>query len=113
MVDSIGFCHNWKGKLTLLDLDEVDAYSSDTVVMRMGVENTYDKGYQDYFSFMQVKAIPKNGKLYEKLSRIKENSEVVFSGRLINTALHDMSPGYEFNNFHIETEFSDIRASDQ
>lgn len=113
MVDSIGFCQNWKGKLTLLDLDEVDTYSSDTVVMRVGVENFYDKGYQDYFSFMQVKAIPKNGKLYEKLSRIKENSEVVFSGRLLNAGLHDMSPGYEFSNFNIETEFSDIRALDQ
>ena len=26
MVDSIGICHNWKGKIALLDLDEVDAY---------------------------------------------------------------------------------------
>lgn len=111
MVESIGICHNWKGKITLLDLDEVDAYSSDTVVMRIVVENIYDNGYQDYFSFMQVKAIPKDGKLYEKLSRIKENSEVAFSGRLIGAGLHDMSPGHEFNNFHIETEFSDIRAS--
>lgn len=113
IVDSIGFCHNWKGKITLLDLDEVDAYSSDTVVMRIGVENIYDKGYQDYFSFMQVKAIPKNGKLYEKLSRIKENSEVVFSARLLGVGLHDLSPGYEFSNFHIETEFLDIRALDK
>ncbi|KFC19551.1 hypothetical protein IO90_09710 [Chryseobacterium sp. FH1] len=110
IVDSIGFCHNWKGKITLLDLDEVDAYSSDTVVMRIGVENIYDKGYQDYFSFMQVKAIPKNGTLYKKLSRIKENSEVVFSGRLLGAGLHDMSPGYEFSNFHIETDFSDINV---
>ena len=113
MVDSIGTCYNWKGKITLLDLEEVDAYSSDTVVMRIGVENTYGKGYQDYFSFMQVKAIPKNGKLYEKLSRIKENSQVVFSGTLLGAGLHDMSPGYEFSNFHIETDFSDINALDR
>lgn len=113
MLDSIGTCYNWKGKITLLDLEEVDAYSSDTVVMRIGVENTYGKGYQDYFSFMQVKPIPKNGKLYEKLSRIKENSQVVFSGTLLGAGLHDMSPGYEFSNFHIETDFSDIKALDR
>jgi len=82
-------------------------------LQRVGIENFYDKGYQDYFSFMQVKAIPKNGKLYEKLSRIKKNSEFVFSGRLLNAGLHDMSPGYEFSNFNIETEFSDIKTWDK
>lgn len=113
MVDSINFFHNWKGKITLLDLDEVDAYSSDTVVMRIGVENYYDKGDQDYFSFVQFKAIPKNGKLYKKLSHIKENSEVVFSGRLLIANLNDMSPGYEFSNFSISTDFSKIETLDK
>jgi hypothetical protein len=44
IVDSIKTCYNWKGKLTMLDLDEVEAFSSDTVVMRISIDNIYDSG---------------------------------------------------------------------
>jgi outer membrane PBP1 activator LpoA protein len=107
-VNSIKICNNWKGKITLLDLDEVEDYSKDTVVMRIGIENNYDKGDQDYFSFVEVKPIPKNGKLYKKLNSIKKNSDIVFSGKILGVKFNNITPGYEFSNFFIATEFSDI-----
>lgn len=109
-VDSIKTCSNWKGKITLLDLDEIDAYSKDTVMMRIGIENIYDSGDQDYFSFVEVKPIPKKGELYEKLNTIKKGAKVAFSGKIIGVSFQNSIPGYEFNNFFIEMKFSDIEA---
>ena len=110
-LDSITTCSNWKGKITLLDLDEIDTYSKDTVIMRIGIENTYDSGYQDYFSFVAVKPIPKKGALYEKLNAIKKGSQVTFSGKIIGVSFQNSTPGYEFNNFFIEMKFFDIEAT--
>jgi len=107
-VDSINMVENWTGRITMLDLDEHDAYSKDTVIMRIGIENIYDTGDQDYFSFAQVKAISKKSDLFKKMSKIENGSEVKFSGRLLSANLHDMTAGYEFSNFNIETDFTDI-----
>lgn len=109
-LDSIKICSNWKGKITLLELDEVEAYSNDTVMMRIGIENTYGSGNQDYFSFIEVKPIPKNGQLYKKLNSIRKNSEVRFSGRILEAQFNNITPGYEFSNFFIVTRFSEIEA---
>ncbi|KFC19549.1 hypothetical protein IO90_09700 [Chryseobacterium sp. FH1] len=110
-VDSIKICQNWKGKITLLDLDEVDAYSKDTVVMRIIITNNYGSNYQDSFSFVEVQPIPKNGKLYEKLSRIEENTDVVFSGKILAVDFKDITSGNEFSNFFVATEFSEIKPA--
>ncbi|MCD9855142.1 hypothetical protein LUD75_10510 [Epilithonimonas sp. JDS] len=107
-IDSIKTAENWSGKITMLDLDENEAYSKDTVIMRIGIENTYDKGDQDYFSFAQVKPISKQSELFKKLNKIEKNSEVKFSGKLVSANLNTMTPGYEFSNFYLETDFSDI-----
>lgn len=92
----------------MLDLDENEAYSKDTVIMWIGIENNYDKGNQDYFSFAQVKPISKQSELFKKLNKIEKNSEVKFSGKLLSANLNTMTPGYEFSNFYLETDFSDI-----
>lgn len=108
-VDSIKTAENWKGRITMLDLDEHEAYSKDTVIMRVAIENTYDKGDQDYFSFMQVSIISKKSEMFKKLSKIENNSEVRFSGRLLSANLNSMTHGYESSNFNIETYFTDIK----
>jgi len=108
-ITSIKIVSNWRGKITLLDLDEVEQYSKDTVVMRIGIENTYDTGYQDYFSFVEVMPISKKSKLFDMLNKIEKNSTVIFSGELRSANLNDLGePKYLFSNFNIATSFSDI-----
>lgn len=111
-IRSIDTIENWTGTLVLMDLDEVESYSSDTVMMRIGIRNTFDSGYQDFYEFLDLKAIPKNGTIFKKLKKLKKGSNVTFSGKPIlvehiNGDLH----GLEFNAFFIRTEISDVESN--
>ncbi|PSK93581.1 hypothetical protein [Taibaiella chishuiensis] len=110
-VRSIDTIKQWTGTLTLLDLDEVESYSADTVMMRIGIDNTFDTGYQDFFSFVDWKPIPKNSAIYKKLSSLEKGSKVVFSGKPILVEHNNGSLlGYTFNAFFIRTEISEIET---
>lgn len=110
-IRAIDTIEQWKGRLTLLDFDEVESYSSDTVMMRIGIENTFDTGYQDFFSFVDWKPIPKDSDVYKKLSNLKKGSNVIFSGKPILVEHANITPGYEFNAFFIRTEIADVESN--
>ncbi|MBZ4191967.1 hypothetical protein [Niabella beijingensis] len=110
-IRAIDTIEKWTGLLTLLDLDEVESYPKDTVMMRIGIQNTFDSGYQDFFSFVDWEPIPKNGAVYKKLSKLKKGTDVVFSGKpILVEHTNAGTPGYEFNAFYIRTEISAIET---